>query len=201
VTDKTPQIVLWKSAFGDDYIQRNQVDPIARIPGFKAAVGGLKIQSALEVGCNRGHNLDVLKTLGIGQLAGLEPNDMARAEASKRRPDATFKDGVAMDMPFDDESYELVFTCGVLIHVAPVDLPATLAEMYRISSRYLLSLEYFAEQPTEVTYCGHTQTLWKCDFGRLWQSQHPDLQLVRSGHLNKAQVWDDVTWWLFEKGD
>jgi hypothetical protein len=73
--------------------------------------------------------------------------------------------------------------------------------MYRISSRYLLSLEYFAEQPTEVTYRDHSQALWKCDFGHLWQSQHPDLQLVRSGHLNEAQVWDDATWWLFEKGD
>ena len=200
MADRTPQIELWKSEFGDDYTERNQVDPNARLGGFTAAIDGLGINSALEVGCNRGHNLSVLKQLGVTRLGGLEPNDVARAKAAERHPDATFKEGMAMNMPFDDSSYELVFTSGVLIHIAPTDLPAAMAEMYRISSRYILGLEYFAPELTEVKYRGHTQALWKCDFGGLWQSQHPDLKLIRNGHLDEEGVWDNATWWLFEKG-
>jgi pseudaminic acid biosynthesis-associated methylase len=199
MSNRTSQVELWKSEFGNDYSKRNQVNPADRLEGFRAIVGDLNIQSALEVGCNRGHNLGVLRDLGINRLGGLEPNDLARADAAQRYPDANFSEGVAMNMPFDDSSYELVFTAGVLIHIAPTDVPAAMAEMYRISSRYVLSLEYFSPELTEVNYRGHTQALWKCDFGDVWQSQYPDLHLARTGHLDDAGVWDDVTWWLFEK--
>ena len=199
MTNRTSQVELWKSEFGNDYAKRNQVNPADRLAGFRTIVGDLNIQSALEIGCNRGHNLGALRNLGINRLGGLEPNDLARAEAAQRHPNANFSEGMAMNMPFDDSSYELVFTAGVLIHIAPTDVPAAMAEMYRVSSRYILSMEYFSSELTEVSYRGHTQALWKCDFGGLWQSQHPDLHLARNGHLDEAGIWDDVTWWLFEK--
>ena len=41
--------------------------------------------------------------------------------------------------------------------------------------------------------------LFKMDFGGLYQKNHPSLHVLKKGFLSKAQGWDDVTYWLFEK--
>jgi ubiquinone/menaquinone biosynthesis C-methylase UbiE len=87
--------------------------------------------------------------------------------------------GHAFDLPFKNEYFDLVFSAGVLIHIPPDHLPEALREIYRVSKRYLLSIEYFAEQETVIHYRGHEDLLWKRNFFQHWQAQFADLVLIR----------------------
>ncbi|NCG18639.1 MAG: methyltransferase domain-containing protein [Rhodobacterales bacterium] len=199
ITQSTPQIALWQSDFGDAYTQRNKIDPAARTPAFSKIIADLSIQSALEVGCNRGHNLRALELAGIPKLSAVEPNTSARKIAQALVPSANIAEGAAQHLPFDTNSHDLVFTVGVLIHIAPADLPAAMQEMARVSGRYLLSIEWFADQPTVVPYRGHQQALWKTDFDRAWRDTCPQLTLIGRGTVNEAGVWENATWCLYEQ--
>jgi hypothetical protein len=94
---------------------------------------------------------------------------------------------------------DLVFTAGVLIHIPLGDLPLALSEIYRVSKRYILAIEYFAQEETVVHYRGYDNLLWKRDFLRHYQSQFPELTLVRSGFLTSEDGFDKTHWWLLEK--
>src|SRR5206468_1262190 len=104
--------------------------------------------------------------------------------------------GAAFDLPFKDGLFDLVFTAGVLIHVAPVHLPKAMAEIHRVSRRWIVGIEYSAEEQTTVQYRGYDNLLWKRDFGKEYQTQFPDLTLIRHGIEPK---WENSNWWLFEK--
>ena len=99
-----------------------------------------------------------------------------------------------------DREVELSFTTGVLIHVPPSELGAAVDELYRVSSRYILMSEYFADQPEEKTYRGQEGLLFKRDFGKFMLDRHPDLMILDYGFFwRDAGAVDNGNWWLFRK--
>ena len=117
-------------------------------------------------------------------------------------PDDKILAGTADRIDLPDASLDLVFTSGVLIHVAPDVLPAAYREMHRISARYLLTIEYFSAEPEEKPYRGQQGLLFKRDFGALWLEMFPDLQIVDYGFFwRPATGLDNLTWWLLRKAD
>jgi len=192
----TKQLEVWSGDFGKQYTDRNQVDWRSRAPFLRTIVEGLKLVDVLEVGCNRGHNLTALRDI-LGEranLIGIEPCSHARTAAIAAGVDA--RDADAFALPFPDGSFDLVFTAGVLIHVALEDLPRAMREIHRCSRHYILAVEYFSEDETPISYRGHEGLLWKRDFLRHYQQLFPDLSLVRQGHFEE---WDRTTWWLLQK--
>jgi len=192
----TRQLEIWSGEFGEQYTDRNQVDWHRRVPFFRSMIEGLTLSRVLEVGCNRGHNLVSLREiLGQGaELIGVEPCSHAREIARASGVDARAAD--AFGLPFPDGYFDLVFTVGVLIHVALEDLPRAMREVYRCSRRYVLAVEYFSEEETNIPYRGHQNLLWKRNFLRHYQTLFPDLTLVRQGYFEE---WDRSTWWHLEK--
>lgn len=74
----------------------------------------------LEVGSNIGTQLILLRKQGFKNLFGLEIFDYA-LEIAKRRDETEgiyFIKGSALDIPFKDGFFDLVFTSGVLIHIS-----------------------------------------------------------------------------------
>jgi len=155
----------------------------------------------LEVGCNRGHNLVALAhVFGDGtKLVGIEPNTHARALARTLSSGAEIVAGDAYDLPFKQSAFDLVLTWGVLIHVPLEKLPVALAEIWRVTAQYILSVEYYAEKETAIQYRGHGDLLWKRDFRRHYQAHLPDLGLLREGYWGKQDREDKVNWWLLSK--
>ena len=192
------QLQMWQGEFGEAYTDRNVVDWKGLVAGWREMVGGLQLKRVLEVGCNRGHNLMALQEVlgGDTELVGVEPNPHARAIASANSPRISVLSGDIFELPFDDGAFDLTLTGGVLIHIALADLPRALAEMVRVSRRYVLACEYFAEEETAVPYHGHQDLLWKRNFLAHYQERHPELRLARQGYL---EAWDRSTWWLLEK--
>lgn len=189
------QLDAWRGAFGDAYTDRNDVDWRSRVGAWREMLKDLTIGSVLEVGSNRGANLLALLELDRQRLLlGVEPNAYARAQA--RVPTV---DGSAANLPFGHRTFDLVLTAGVLIHIAPEELNAALQEIYRVARRYILAIEYYAEQETIVrNYHGQDDMLWKRPFDREYLHRFPYLHVLRSGWWTRDHGFDNCAWWLME---
>jgi len=198
---ETNQLRAWRGEFGNAYTDRCVPNWEARRPAFDKMIGGLDLTKILEVGCNRGHNLQLLADMfSNAEVVGIEPNPYAVRITRESSSKIAALHGDAFDIPFKDNYFDLVFTAGVLIHIALTDLPAALAEIHRASGRYILAVEYFAEKETTINYRGHDDLLWKRDFCKHYIEQHPQLDLVRSGKWEAGTAgMDECNWWLFEK--
>jgi len=200
---------VWKSSFGDEYTKRNTPTPnVVRActaawhriaQGFK----GDPPRSALEVGANVGVNLGILASLFPSiRLHAVEPNDLARRTLIREQslPREQVFDCYAHEIPLPDESIELVFTVAVLMHVPPAWLEASVKEIYRVASKYVLAVEYFSAGPKSVEYRGQMDLLYTNDYGALYLKHFPDLKVLDYGFFWKPVTGlDNLTWWLFEK--
>jgi len=206
--NETEQTAFWRGEFGDSYVGRNELTAQtmrasrAKWARILQSVPASHPRSILEVGANVGINLAALSELTAAELHGVEPNSSARAVLTKRSfmMPGHIHDALGDKLPYGDGEIDMVFTSGVLIHVAPERLEATCREMHRVAKRYVACVEYFADQPTEMVYRGHQGKLFKRDFGGYWWELFPALSLVDYGFFwRRATGLDNLTWWLFEK--
>ena len=72
--------------------------------------------------------------------------------------------GPILESNFVSSSFDLVFTMGVLIHVPPDDLLATMEKMYLYSKKFVLIGEYSNRTPITIEYQGKQNKLFKRDF-------------------------------------
>ena len=99
-----------------------------------------------------------------------------------------------------DNFFDLVFTSGVLIHVENSNLEKSVEEIYRVSKKYILCIEYFSDKEEFVYYDDGNAILVKRDYGALYLDKFKDLKIVDYGFLwKRIEKFDNVTWWLFEK--
>ena len=195
----TDQLNLWRSDFGREYTDRNDIDRPERVAVWKRILDGTQVANILEVGCNIGWNLEYLRRLGYTDTVGIEPQTYAVERIRERSPQLNVQIGSAFALPFKDGEFDLVFTCGVLIHISGADLPRALNEMFRVSRRLVLAIEYDNAVEEEIHYRGHGSALWKRDHGATWLRHHPSLRKIRTGKLTEAEGYDDCTFHLMEK--
>jgi spore coat polysaccharide biosynthesis protein SpsF len=198
----------WSGAFGDAYTERNGAS-LEKVRGrvrawgeIIKAMGAVLPKSILEVGPNIGLNLRALPALLDAQLFAIEPNESAREVLIKDKvlEAKNLMAGYGHEIAMQDASVELSFTSGVLIHVDPSVLNKTLDEIHRVSSTYIVCIEYFAAKPETISYRGEQDLLFKNDFGGLYLDRYSDLELVDYGFFWKRMTtMDDANWWLFKK--
>ncbi|MCX5742128.1 MAG: methyltransferase domain-containing protein [Proteobacteria bacterium] len=195
----TEQLALWRSPFGRDYTDRNDHEKPERIEVWRQILEHLDAKRVLEVGCNAGWNLAYLETLGVptSELYGIEPQAYAAAKARERGFNVL--QGTAFDLPFRDGWFDLAFTSGVMIHIAPKDLGVAMDEIYRVARRWIVAIEYDHPVETEIAYRGNAGALWKRDHGGAWRTRYPQLSLVARFEVGAAQGYDDCTVHIFEK--
>jgi pseudaminic acid biosynthesis-associated methylase len=204
----THQLNNWRGEFGDEYTIRNSADDKTMFARTKmwsrildSIIGDLP-ETIVEVGSNLGLNLRALTQLTDARLIAIEPNKSALgklvADGIIDKDDA--HSAIAADIPLDDGIADLSFTSGVLIHISPDQLDESMAEIYRVSSKYVVCCEYFADKPEQIQYRGNDDLLFKRDFGDYWMESYPDLQLIDYGFLWKRMTGlDNITWWVFKK--
>jgi len=205
---KTKQLEKWTGKFGDDYADRNDFAdwkiPLG-VEAFRRMIGEVKIESALEVGSNIGLNLMFLSELFKGkvELYGVEPNQKAFARLIAWHQLSLEKawNCDAFQLPLPDSSVDLVFTCGVLIHISPGDLGRATDEIVRVAHRFVLCVEYFSHTPVQMPYHNQAGLLFKRDFGAFYLDRYPFLKPVNYGFLwqRELPIFDNLNWWLFEK--
>jgi len=191
---------VWAGDFGDAYSERNAAAGIGRNVFWDMLLSKYSVRRVLEVGCNTGANLQwIAPHLAPGDAYGIDINREALARLRERVPQVNAVASAARELPFRDRWFDLVFTTGVLIHQPESTLPLVMAELVRVSRRFVLCGEYYAPETTEVPYRGIQGALFKRDYGRLYGELFPELRLIDQGFLEQAEGWDEVTWWLLEK--
>lgn len=186
-----PQEQFWSGEGGTAYLQRNRVDWRARIPFWKEILDWTGARSCFELGCNSGWNLSAIRRCYPDvRVYGSDINPTALRQAHAAGLTVQSNDYLGAS----DHAYDLTFTAGMLIHVAPENLQATMAKLVRASGQYVLAVEYEAPEEQEVQYRGQQGLLWRRPFGKLYQDM--GLKLVTS---MPAQGFDRCTAWLLER--
>jgi ubiquinone/menaquinone biosynthesis C-methylase UbiE len=106
----------------------------------------------------------------------------------------------AFDIPFKGNFFDLVFTSGVLIHIAPKNLKKAMKEISRVTHKYIFGVEYFSEKCEEIEYRGNKNKLWRNNFPKLFIKYNPNLKLIKSEKLKYLDRSGNVnTVYLLEK--
>lgn len=189
----TKQIEVWTGDFGREYTDRNTFTGESDYNQLYRRRYGLSQDEVnrswledipldariLEVGSNVGYQLEALRRIGYRNLYGVEIQRYCVDKAKALHPKVDIIQAQGGDLPFKSEYFDLVFTSGVLIHVAPDNLPAVQDEMVRVSRRWIFGLEYYAPELVELPYWGQNGLLWKGDYAGLFKSRFKNLRSIR----------------------
>jgi pseudaminic acid biosynthesis-associated methylase len=193
---------LWRGEFGNDYTERNNRSTLAARESMWKLLLPRHVESVLEVGANTGLNLEAISQRSACEMYATEPNDKARAELECLGliPPANITADTADHIRFPDGIADLVFTSGVLIHVPPEKLQASLREIHRCARRWIICGEYFAPQEEMIPYRGQDHAMWRRDYGSLFLDTFPDLRCIGTLFAWKRNTGlDNLTFWVIEK--
>lgn len=203
---KTDQEKFWAGEFGDIYANRNRGEEFlaSQINYFSKIMDFMQpIKSVIEFGANIGENLKAIQMLAPkAKLSAVEINLQAVKELKKwgRNFVKVYAQSI-LDFKLDHKR-DFVFTKGVLIHINPDKLDKVYQLLYNTSSRYICIGEYYNPTPSQVTYRGNNDRLFKRDFAGEIMKKYKNLRLIAYGfnyHQDNNFPQDDITWFLFEK--
>jgi len=201
---RTEQEDFWAGEFGTEYIGRNVSEEYvaANTAFFSRIIARMgPVDSVLELGPNVGLNLVAInRLLPQAALTGVEINPDAFEKLQALSYVSAVHQSILDFKP--PHRFDLVFTKGVLIHIAPDALPDVYDTMYAASGHYILMSEYYNPTPTQITYRGHESRLFKRDFAGEFMDRHADVELVDYGFVWKRDPHfpqDDMTWFLMRK--
>jgi demethylmenaquinone methyltransferase/2-methoxy-6-polyprenyl-1,4-benzoquinol methylase len=111
------------------YARRVRPDWRAERDRVLAAVAALPPKRTLDVACGTGFVTRLLR----GDVTGLDQSDAMLALAQEQAPHATYAHGEGLDLPFDDGSFERVFTSHFYGHLEEGVRRRFLAEARRVA--------------------------------------------------------------------
>jgi len=221
---------MWSGQFGQDYLDRHAESNRENFDKRCRFIGGLygkaldamplmpsnqlfRPETALEVGCGDGQNLLAIMDNGqYSSLTHLYGADVSKEALGRLHPKIHQIHAPAHDLStVSDNEFDIVFTCGLLIHIHPSDLMAVYKELWRVTKHVLFIAEYFSPQAFSIRYQGEHGILWKRDFGgELLEVVTEDygsegegedsITVVDYGHEFKSMGgYDDLAYWIFKK--
>ncbi len=198
-----PQLDKWTGDFGNAYIRRSMLTAdvvMKRCLTFRNIFYSFSHEptSVLEVGCNIGSNLIALKPFirPPHLLVGIEPNERARRIAQLGGVNV-FPD-CGQSINFNDDFFDMVFTCGVLIHCTLEEAEKVVNEMNRVSNRALMFMEYLCDEDKELPYRNDSNLLWKRPWPKHFKAWGLGEPLL-SGYAGAEDGFDMINWWVYPK--
>ncbi|MDD5290972.1 MAG: methyltransferase domain-containing protein [Patescibacteria group bacterium] len=202
----------WSGKDGEKYVLRNpkniketdkiyrQTFGITRSELNKQFLGGLNRSiKILEVGSNIGVKLIFLQKMGFKHLYGVEINRKAIEFSKKNTKGIDIIEGSALNIPFRDNYFDLVFTSGLLIHVSPKNLKTVMKEIGRCTKKYIWGYEYYADKMGEVMYRGKKNLLWKANFSKIYLDTLKNLKLVKERKIKYLDNTNEDVMFLLKK--
>jgi pseudaminic acid biosynthesis-associated methylase len=196
MNNPTEQASKWSGAFGREYTERNpqSLDEMEELYVRNYGLTRTELNrrflddfdrsmKILEVGSNVGNQLQCLQRMGFERLYGIELQSYAVEIAKSKSKNINLIQGEASDIPFKDGYFDMVFTSGVLIHIAPQNLPDVLREIHRCTKNYIFGFEYYSDETREIPYRSNSDLLWKADFAGKYLELFDDLTLVKEERI------------------
>ena len=162
-----------------------------------------KIDSILECGSNIGRNL---KQINLAypkkKLSFIELNKKAFEICSLNKNIENSYNSSIQDCKIFKNTYDLVFTSGVLIHLNDKTLNEVIPKIIDWSKNFVIVLEYFSTTKIEKTYRGKKNFLFLREYGEEFLKTKR-VKLLDCGFLYskiyKKAGFDDITYWVFKK--
>ncbi|KKL82437.1 hypothetical protein LCGC14_1984770 [marine sediment metagenome] len=107
MVDENGKKRTWIGDFGIKYTIRNKIQPIKLIPFFKKMLKDIQVNKILEVGCNRGHNLEAISYCGQYELYGIDINLYSIIFARENK-EINFAIGNIFDILYKDNYFDLI---------------------------------------------------------------------------------------------
>ena len=122
----------------------------ARLVRNGIKLDALRGKSVLDAGCGGGRYTVAWMLLGADRAVGIDVSEINISDASRRVSEAKidgveFRQGTVLELPVDDESFDVVFSNGVLHHTT--DWRAGLREMVRVLKPGGFGFLYLIENP------------------------------------------------------
>lgn len=116
-------------------------------------INALRPRSILEVGCGFGRNLDYLIKQGIRPevLTGADISVKLLSQSNLPKSVKLVRADV-LKLPFNDRSFDLVFTHGLLMHLNPRQINQAFQELFRVTKKYLIIIEEVRDKPQPLNY-------------------------------------------------
>ncbi|MFX1277578.1 MAG: methyltransferase domain-containing protein [Promethearchaeota archaeon] len=199
MSEKNEKKGSWFGDFGIRYTVRNKIIPEKLVPFYKKILKERDVEKILEVGCNRGHNLVAISYCGQYDLYGIDINPYSIVVARSNR-EISFTVGNIYDILYKDNFFDLVMSVGVLIHLDPKTLKDALKEIFRVSKKYYLMMEYNYdfEEFEKIPYRDNVG-LWRGNYKKLVLDNF-DVKLIAEGETGPEEGFGDKRgFFLFEK--
>lgn len=104
----------------------------------------LRAERVLEVGCSTGNDLRAFPE--DFTVEGIDISEYALEKARKSLPSFRFLVGSITNLPFEDSTFDLVFTHRVLNFLDDSEIQKGMKELFRVSRKYILNCELFGEE-------------------------------------------------------
>jgi len=108
----------------------------------------LRCTSVLEVGCGTGIDLRLFPN--TFEIHGIDLNEYALKIAKEKLSIGNFNKGDITKLPFDDSSIDFVFTHGLMNYLDDETLEKGVAEMFRVSKRWIMNCEKYSEVEKQI---------------------------------------------------
>ena len=118
-------------------------------------VFSLKVENILEVGCSTGNDLRAFPE--NFDVHGLDLNDHALEKAKQKLGSFKFKKGSILELPYENSSFDLVFTHKVLNYIDDNDMLDAISELFRVSRKYIVNFELFGEDEDLISPDGKSR--------------------------------------------
>lgn len=114
----------------DAYVRKYRAESVAALYGdpFFDALSGDRL---LDVGCGPGPDVSTFESAGYDAV-GLDLTPAFLQAARDHEPAASFVRGDMRDLPFDDATFDGVWSSASLLHVPRSDAATTLREFHRV---------------------------------------------------------------------
>lgn len=207
MTIRNEQEKFWEAKYSKEYIQKNSnFNHGLLIEGWKEILKSVSAPSnILECGANIGRNIEALNHIyPEAAKTAIEISEDASKILRNKYKDLNVVNSSILASEITNNSFDLSFTMGVLIHINPNDLKQNLEKVILSSNRYVVIGEYFNRTPVSLTYQGEEEKLFKRDFGKFALENFSDKIELKDygflwGHLYDEGGFDDITWWVFER--
>jgi ubiquinone/menaquinone biosynthesis C-methylase UbiE len=125
-------------------LKRNDID-----------IDNIENKTLLDQGCGGGRYTIAWKLLGVKKAVGLDFSEIGLTDAKARADfaginDVDFIKGSVLEMPFEDESFDIVFSNGVLHHTE--DWRKGIQEQLRVMKSGGFGWQYLIENPGGVLW-------------------------------------------------
>ena len=180
----------WSGKHGEEYAKKCVIDPESRAPIFKKLIDIMKnydgesvISASLELGCNAGHNLEAIKLASNGDITDIKGLEIRKDHCTK----PSIINGSIYDIPWEEGTFSLTFTSGVLIHIPPDRVVEAEEEK---GTKYREDFEY-------------KDGVWARPFGEIYKRSFPQDTLIETGKVSDLgdEGWGfpKCNYWIYNK--